>query len=1760
MFFQSFAMDLIAKATLMLLGVVALDRLLVQRVSAAVRHRLWSLAFIALLLLPLLSLTVPTWRLAVLPNDWVETETAPASVQRAVPINETPRDFGVTETPAPLSETSLETQVLRPPADLPSLSLPNPSNAASESMPPQSPAPVVEETTEQASFNFSWTTLLMSSWAAGVALALAPLAFGWTRNRRLRSESTVIRDQTLSETFESLRERLRIRGVVQLLESPRGIVPMTWGTNRPIVMIPSAWREWPEESQRLVLLHELAHVKRRDVVYQTLARFACAAFWFHPLVWYALRRLRIERELACDDCVLMAGEVPSNYASELVNIAKRYQVMVMPPAVAMAQRSGLESRIRSLLDKARSHVPVSPRVARVLLCGVLFVATLLAAIRLEATEKDNAESAETAGQTKDVSSVSRTISGKVVDENGRALADANVVVVRRFQANTDWTNQFEKLGTTTTDENGRYSIDVPRYSRRFSDGRNFERQSINVIATKPGHGLDQYDVDALNSHAEPLRLGSTTNGIEGRIVDLEGNALPNVEVRFHEIAVAAHPIDDWLEEAVHNPSSRHRTAPTSMAGGSDAQKLAYFPQKYPSIGAIDPLDFAPTKTDGNGRFRLPPVGDDQLVTLRIDGPGIASTYLQVVPREMPSINMPMGDPRYRSGKIYGNDFTYSVAPSQVIQGQITDRATGEPLAGVTVSLDQFPDNLLGVSDFLSTVTDASGRYTLKGVPKASKDSNGVRLEFTPSAELPYFRCTKRIPKGSGLAAIEYDVQLTKAIWIEGTVSDNDGKPVRGMVAYYPNLDNQHAEGHESFRKNTYGMGYGDGYPTDENGHFRIPGMPGRGALRVVAENSVYFETQEPAPRSLNTESRGEANDLYHIMMPGNQMPRVTVPDGAEEHHVDVKLTRRATRTINVVDAEGRPVEGFHVAGIFPIDEPTIGGAGHRYEMPELIQGSVFDVVLGSSEAQARPLIVTHRSSRTAAVLDQVSLIADANEPLTLTLKPMATVRGRLTNFQERHLIAGHGEIEDIVLRSMNSSGKVQRSQQKHLKFRFTGRFTINEDGTFEFALPPCSKLSLFYPGKNYRVLLNQAMVTAGEAIDVGVIDVAGVQSPVAETETKPAPSNPKNAVEELRFRGSVVDPRGQPVTGAKLHFVYWHEGEPRTEPLAVSGPKGHFDFSVPQSDYEGTRGQVWRYMKLVAFKPGFGVALKRAIAFESSGKRRIKNPALAMSMLTTLTMDNVLRLVPDDQAIEGKIVTLDAQPVEGASVTVREIWRNSSESLTAWEKAAQSPKADYYSLRQTVSEISNGPMIPSIIPGVTTDKNGRFSLRGIGRNRIVELLVSGPNIETVILKARTRDGETVKVPNQFGLESSQLETYHARTFTHVAAPSKTVEGKLSDATTSDPIPNVMISAGARTAFSLFGKQHIATRSGTEGTYILAGLGKRDETVFFVPPSGSRYLPQGVQLPPSSNANTIKQDLSLKQVPLLRGRITDDRTGQPIPAAIQYFADVSNESLADHPGFARSSAHEVLTDSDGRYVISALPGRGFLTVMALDHTKYKRAKAFSTTADVVQTAPSWLLPSNYHHVETVEIQSGPAESADQEINVTLGSGVSLSARVVDAKGEPVTDFVYYGQTGVGGWRPARDGKLIVDGYYENRPRELIVFHRKTNSVALTKLKGKVADSIVIQLQPAATIRGRLLNDQGLPLRNTEVFGPGIVRNHFGDPDYRWTTDEQGRFEVPGILPERPYTLSVLTPQGAKSFASGVTALKPSIEDLGEITLK
>lgn len=226
--------------------------------------------------------------------------------------------------------------------------------------------------------------ILFSLWLIGAAAVVGTTLVGRSRVWWLARSSVPLDGDAWSALASSLGDRLRLPRRVAIRRSDRVTTPMMWGVLRPVILLPDASDEWPEPMRRDVLLHELVHVKRHDYAVQMLARLACAIHWFNPLVWAAARRLRLERERACDDHVLQAGADPCDYAASLLAMARALGRERRPRvALAMADPTRFGDRLTALLDPARRRgVLTRPTAVGAVLAATLAV-SLVAAVEPE---------------------------------------------------------------------------------------------------------------------------------------------------------------------------------------------------------------------------------------------------------------------------------------------------------------------------------------------------------------------------------------------------------------------------------------------------------------------------------------------------------------------------------------------------------------------------------------------------------------------------------------------------------------------------------------------------------------------------------------------------------------------------------------------------------------------------------------------------------------------------------------------------------------------------------------------------------------------------------------------------------------------------------------------------------------------------------------------------------------------------------------------------------------------------------------------------------------------------------------------------------------------------------------------------------------------------------------------------------------------------------------------------------------------------------
>ncbi|MDE3156627.1 MAG: HEAT repeat domain-containing protein [Acidobacteriota bacterium] len=325
----AFLLALTARVTIVL-ATVALLALVMRRASASRRHLLWSGALVGVLVMPLATIAGPHWALPLpVPSAPAPRATASATAS--------PRAEGrsITLRDAPAPTPSLST------ADLPLV--PAAVLAVSNTLDAPSPEAIVA-----------------IAWLTGALLFAGWIGIGVLRLRRLAAQARPVREARWAADLDAARRQLAIARPIRLLTGVGTPIPLTWGTLRPIVLLPDDAGSWSAERRQVVLLHELAHVKRLDCLSQVLGRLARAAHWFNPLAWLAVRQLGRERERACDELVLASGTRASDYAQHLLAFARPCTADGWPAAVAMpmARQSQLESRLRTILNP---HAPQPPR-------------------------------------------------------------------------------------------------------------------------------------------------------------------------------------------------------------------------------------------------------------------------------------------------------------------------------------------------------------------------------------------------------------------------------------------------------------------------------------------------------------------------------------------------------------------------------------------------------------------------------------------------------------------------------------------------------------------------------------------------------------------------------------------------------------------------------------------------------------------------------------------------------------------------------------------------------------------------------------------------------------------------------------------------------------------------------------------------------------------------------------------------------------------------------------------------------------------------------------------------------------------------------------------------------------------------------------------------------------------------------------------------------------------------------------------------------
>jgi RNA polymerase sigma factor (sigma-70 family) len=564
-----------------------------------------------------------------------------------------------------------------------------------------------------------------------------------------------------------------------------------------------------------------------------------------------------------------AGVIPTHVAALAAGVTSAMSLTKIKIAMALLLAAGLVLAGAGALAR------------QALAAGEPLAGSPLSEAARQEPESAAAKEAAKAPATPDQESL--TFSGRVLGPDGQPVAGAKVYESLWWGYHY---NPFESPESATTGRDGRFVFTLPKA----------KHQPTIVTAAAPNLGVGWVAL-----HADDGRTGLTLKlvtddvPIVGQIVDLEGKPVPGATLQV--LQVMASPGEDlgpWLDAA------KDRTAPPH---GRD---LA-IAQQYLSRYTIAPSPVV--TTDDAGRFRLTGIGRERVVIVRLAGPTIASEYLHIRtrPGEAVKVGLHEADREYGTPRIdttyYGANFRHVAGPTRPVVGVVRDKDTKKPLAGVTIRSEKLAHSPYHGVRITQTVTDAEGRYRLTGLPKGP----GNKIHVVPPRDQPYVAPVLDVPDVFGQDPVTVDVELKRAVWIEGRLTDRaTGKPLPGHHVMYHVRDANRNQGDYA----GFWGGMPGGVTTNEDGRYRIIGLPGPGLL------TVFQDHKEDYLLGAERDDEDGLKEAFGYMPQGNfvAFARIDPAPGSESVRRDIELVRGWTFTGTLLGPDGKPLVGAVMGG------------------------------------------------------------------------------------------------------------------------------------------------------------------------------------------------------------------------------------------------------------------------------------------------------------------------------------------------------------------------------------------------------------------------------------------------------------------------------------------------------------------------------------------------------------------------------------------------------------------------------------------------------------------------------------------------------------------------------------------------------------------------------------------------------------------------------------------------------------------------------
>jgi beta-lactamase regulating signal transducer with metallopeptidase domain len=813
----------------------------------------------------------------------------------------------------------------------------------------------------------SWSTVILGVWLLGSLSWFVLAGVRLFRFGRLVAQAGPAPEH-LQAVGRQLARRLGIRRCPEIRVLAARIPPLLWwSTRRAVILLPSGLLSQLEVKEQTVLLaHDLAHYRRGDHLVRWAEALILGLYWWHPVVWWARRRLRQAEEQCCDAWVLWAlPGAAKRYAHTLLTAVEFLSVSraVLPAeAPGLEQVGSLKRRLEMILKES-----VRRRMSWAGLVTVLLVALLVlpwsarsapgrAAQEAEAVtspqQSPAVEAVEQEALGVEPASLPEQITGVVLAPDGSPVAGAHVYLVTRetwafsgrllYFARPVEERAGVRLGPQTlarahTDATGRFAVQLGAEAVKeltatqiefLSSRAHHDRFRPTIVAAAEGQALGYQGWDKRAQHVE-IRIPESVS-IRGRLLTHDGDPAEGVLVSVTEIRDEQTRLGYWWRTRF-----------------PDDHK---FPGYWP----------AAVRTDAVGSFTLAVMPRGFRAGLALTHPDLASEWLSIDTQ----LSEPETDEDSRPTTLPPT-FTHQLEPTRMVEGTVTASDTGKPLAGVFLQIVPMGERggyrIYGRSD-------EQGRYRV-----AAKAEPRCYYEVHPAPDSGYLSVrASEDPVPEEAKSLVKDFSLDRGKIVRGRVLDAEtGKPIGGAsVIYRPSRANYFAQKEYEFDNPAL---------TDDEGRFAVTGLSGPGYVMVETPDRSYLRS--PDTRLLRADRSYGGQPLPVGLTP------VSVPViGDLQEDVVVRLERGRRVTLEAVGPTGEPLPWVAAAWEGSTAEFDWGG----HDSLCFADGKV--VVPGLDPGLTLPVFLFNTERKLGAVFDVTPDVGDG--PIEVRLQPTATVTGQ----------------------------------------------------------------------------------------------------------------------------------------------------------------------------------------------------------------------------------------------------------------------------------------------------------------------------------------------------------------------------------------------------------------------------------------------------------------------------------------------------------------------------------------------------------------------------------------------------------------------------------------------------------------------------------------------------------------------------------------------------------------------------------------------